>query len=166
MRCLNFQAEIVGLQGSGKSTLLAQLHEHLQKRSFKSHFVSLPQDRESYRSLLRQAFQQSTAGCVILFDGIERLGFFQRRALIRRTRASGLVVTKHYRGKLPPLIQLRTSQQLMTQLLNDLDLDQPEIIQAGKLAFEKHQGNIRDALRDLYDQCADGKFNKFLANVA
>ena len=46
----------------------------------------------------------------------------------------------------------------MTDVLVDLNLDHPQVILAGQVAFEKHDGNIRNALRELYDQFAAGAF--------
>lgn len=42
-------------------------------------------------------------------------------------------------------------------------LMQPEIISAAQIAFAKNNGNIRNALRELYDQFAAGGFNKILS---
>jgi len=154
---LGFRAAIVGRRGSGKSTLLAELHHEFERRGVGSHFVFLPQDRAQHQSMLNTAFDCSEAGCVLLVDGIERLGWFQMRQLFKRTQNSaGLVVTKHHRCKLPTWIKTKTSPKLMTDLLIDLDLGDSQITRAGTVAFEKHDGNIRNALRDLYDQFAAG----------
>ena len=156
---LGFRASIVGRRGSGKSTLLAELHHELERRGVDSHFVFLPQDRGLHAAMLNAAFERSRAGAVLLVDGIERLGLFQRRKLLNRARKSaGLVITKHHRCKLPTWIQTQTSPELMTDVLVDLNLDHPQVILAGQVAFEKHDGNIRNALRELYDQFAAGAF--------
>ena len=166
LRALNFRAAIVGSQGSGKSTLLAELPERLNEASVQNHFVFLPQLRDQHQPMLREAITLSEQGHVLLVDGIERLSFFQRRDLIKRTRNSaGLIVTQHHTGKLPTWIKTETTPELMTAVLVDLKLDQPEILAAGEIAFAKHHGNIRNALRDLYDQCAAGGFNEILTRV-
>ena len=164
LRDLGFRAAIVGKQGSGKSTLLAEMRDQLEQRGVDSHYVFLPQDRGVHEVMLSVAFECSRAGCVLLVDGIERLGFFNRRDLLKRTRdMAGLVVTKHHRCKLPTWIKTETNPELLTDVLVDLDLGHPQIILAGQVAFEKHDGNIRDALRDLYDQFAAGLFSGSLA---
>jgi len=172
LRKMNFRAAIVGQQGSGKSTLLRELTLQLRQRSIENHFVflpqalrqALPQARQQHQLMLDQAFEHSEKGCVLLVDGIERLNFFQRRDLLKRTRNSaGLVITKHHRCKLPTWVQTQTSPALMTQVLVDLKLDHPAFLSAGEAAFAKHGGNIRNALRDLYDQCAAGGFNEILS---
>jgi len=163
LRDLNFRAAIVGPQGSGKSTLLGELTDRLNAGSVPSHFVFLSQIREQHQPMLREAIKLSKQGHVLLVDGIERLSFFQRRNLIKRTRNSaGLIVTQHHTGKLPTWIKTETTPELMTAVLFDLKLEQPEILSAGEIAFAKHNGNIRNALRDLYDQCASGGFNDIL----
>ena len=47
----------------------------------------------------------------------------------------------------------------MRQVLHDLGVATPEVLKAGDAAFEKSRGNIRDALRLLYDQFADGQLS-------
>ncbi len=163
LRQLNFRAAIVGQQGSGKSTLLRELNRQLQQHYIPSHFVFLPRQRQHHQPMLELAFEH-VENCVLLVDGVERLNLFQRRDLFKRTRNSaGLVITKHHRCKLPTWIQTQTSLDLMTEVLVDLQLDQPEFLSAGEIAFAKHNGNIRNALRDLYDQCAAGGFNEILS---
>ena len=164
LRALNFRAAIVGAQGSGKSTLLAELLGRLEAASVKAHLLFLPQAPEQHQPMLSKAFELSEQGYILLVDGIERLGFFQRRDLIKRTRNSaGLVITLHHPGKLPTWIKTETTAQLMEAVLIDLKLDHPEILSAGEIAFARHDGNIRNALRDLYDQFAAGEFNEILS---
>ena len=114
--------------------------------------------------MLEVAYQRSAEGCVLLLDGIERLNWLQRRQLYKRTRnAAGLVITRHQQGKLPVWIGTQTSPELIQQILDELELSQPEIISAAQIAFAKNNGNIRNALRELYDQFAAGGFNKILS---
>ena len=114
--------------------------------------------------MLEVAYQRSAEGCVLLLDGIERLNWLQRRQLYKRNRnAAGLVITRHQQGKLPVWIGTQTSPELMQQILDELELSQPEIISAAQIAFAKNNGNIRNALRELYDQFAAGGFNKILS---
>ena len=94
---------------------------------------------------------------LICFDGAERMGRFAWRTLLRRTRhIRGLIITSHDAGLLPTLVTCTTSPELLEQIVRDFLNDrvsiEPELIDS---LYQAHQGNIRDALRALYDLCAD-----------
>ena len=65
----------------------------------------------------------------------------------------GLVITSHRPNLLPTLIECHTSPDLFGQIVETLapSGDCPENIAA---VYHKHKGNIRDALRELYDLTA------------
>jgi hypothetical protein len=149
---LNFRAAIVGSKGSGKTCLLEQLHQRIGQ-----HYLNLPLDRRLHDDQMRAALDASENGNVVLLDGIERLGFWQRQKLFARTKSGpGLIVTVHHPCRLPTWIRFRTNIGLMKQLLNDLDIATPEVLEAGEIAFRNAKGNMREAFRSLYDQFADG----------
>ena len=162
---LNFRAAIVGKRGSGKTTLLNELKGRFSAVGIKNHHVFLPQTAVNHKSLIDQAIRASRTGQVVLVDGIERLRFTQRQKLFRKTsRGAGLVICVHTHCRLPTWIRTRTHPALMSNILCDLKLDFPDIQTAGQTAFENSNGNIRDALADLYDQFASGRFNAFLSS--
>lgn len=168
LRELGFRASIVGPQGSGKTTLLSELAEQLRDANIRSHHLFLPQDREDHPKLVQRAIGHSSEGGILLVDGIERLSLPARWSLLKRTRSSaGLVVNLHrpcrFPERLPIWISTSTSLDLMAQILKELGLDIPEIQLAAADAFTRRNGNIRDALRDLYDQFASGRFNTILS---
>lgn len=160
---LKFRAAIVGQMGSGKSTLLRQLDRQLNERQYATHFVFLPQRPFDFRSMIENAVAESVRGRILLVDGMERLGYIQRRKFIWQTRNAGLIVTSHQPCRLPTWIHSQTTPQLMSQVLRALGLEQPEIVAAGQTSFDAANGNVRDALRDLYDQFASGRFNDILS---
>lgn len=170
LESLRFRAAVVGHQGSGKSTLLRGLNTRLQNMGLATHYLFIPSvetwQSESARFCVKTAIHDAIAASVngkkVLLDGFERIGFRLRLSLLRKTRRSSLVITTHTPCKLPTWIQCRTDQQLMKDLLIELGFEQKEILLAGKHAFEEHGGNVRMALRDLYDQFANGRYNKFL----
>ena len=166
LRLLNYRAAIVGPQGSGKTTLLYELLDQLRGSGVACHHVFLPQDQDAYPRLLNEAFEKTDS--ILLVDGLERLSLRQRWNLLRRTkRGPGLVVNLHqpcrFPDRLPTWMRTSTSPQLIAEILKDLNLDLPEIQSAGVIAWEQSNGNIRDALRDLYDQFASGRFNEILS---
>jgi energy-coupling factor transporter ATP-binding protein EcfA2 len=152
LKQLKFRVAIVGKKGSGKTTLLEQLQGRINQ-----HLVQLPLDKTQHEQLLATAVEASRNGKVVLLDGIERLTFWQRRKIYSATKSGpGLIVVVHRPCKLPTWVHCRTNPELMDSMLLELDLDQTVYRSAGRDAFQQAGGNIRDALRLLYDQFADG----------
>ena len=138
LEALGMRGAIVGPEGSGKTTLLEDLGERLR------------------RSGRRVVFGGVEAGAVTLLDGAERLTRREWRRLLRSTRAAaGLVVTAHRPGCLPTLIETRTTPGI---------LDAAVLAASGRRCdgfgvtadelWTRHGGNVRTALRELYDLCA------------
>jgi len=110
----------------------------------------------------REALTSFLAGLserdVVLFDGADlmgRLGWlrFRRRA----RKAAGLVITSHRPGMLPTLIDCSTTPELLDGIIVDLlgkDYDGARERLPRRL-LEKHEGNVRNALRELYDTYAE-----------
>ena len=148
---LNFRAAIVGKKGRGKTTLLHQLHSRLPDGCL----VCLPHEKADHRRQLETALAAADRQRIVLIDGIERLTSQQRQLLLERCRR-GLVATLHHRWRLPTWIHCRTTPALMRQMLVELGLSDPEFEAAGRRSFIRSRGNIREALRLMYDQIADG----------
>jgi hypothetical protein len=138
LESMGMRGTIVGPEGSGKTTLLEDLGERLR------------------RSGRRTVFGGVEPGAVTLLDGICELPARERRRLLRLACASaGCVVTAHREGILPTLLRTRTT---------------PEILEAAVVSasgrgcagfgvspeelWTRHGGNVRTALRELYDLCA------------
>ena len=149
---LDFRAAIVGQHGRGKSTLLRELSCRLPN----SHLLDLPHETSQHDAMIDSALQAAGEGGVVLVDGIERVSWLQRTRLYRRTSA-GLVVTVHRRCRLPTWIHLKSSPELIRELVEELGLGADEILTASEHALAHHTGNVRDALRSMYDQIAIGK---------
>ena len=67
--------------------------------------------------------------------------------LRKARRARGLVITSHRCGLLPTLVECETSAPLLREIVETLHPGQPEV----DLLFDRHRGNVREALRELYD---------------
>jgi hypothetical protein len=93
---------------------------------------------------------------VILFDGAEQLGRIGWARFERRARAAGgLVVTSHRAGLLPSLVETSTTPELLDRLVEQILGDRAsEVRPLTPLLFAKHGGNLRDAMRELYDHYA------------
>lgn len=149
---LDHYAAIVGPDGSGKTVLLEELGMKLadQGLSMKRLFLndmapSIPQ------SSLDNLMANLTESDIILFDGADRMGRlawsrFERQA----SKAAGLIVTSHRTGFLPTLIECRTTPELFGGIVDEVLGTEDHNVDIGGL-FEKHTGNIRQALRELYD---------------
>jgi hypothetical protein len=63
--------------------------------------------------------------------------------------------TSHRDGLLPELVYALTTPELLEQLLRELLGQRYGYYNPNPQAlFEKHNGNIRNCLRELYDHCA------------
>jgi hypothetical protein len=108
------------------------------------------------RGSTSRPFLEASSDTFLLIDGAERLGTFQWRRLQRRARRlGGLVITSHAVGRLPTLIECTTSLELLRGLVRELapnELPAVEPMLGG--LFERHAGNLRLCLRELYDLAA------------
>lgn len=155
----DFRGAILGKHGRGKTTLLCDLHSFLCQQGIRSELVFLPREKHLRRQSIDNTIQRGLSGSIILIDGLERATFLARqRILFRSKRYGGFIATTHRPSRLRTLLHCRTSQQTLITTLESLELNRPEIVTAALPLLSKHCGNIRFVLRELYDQCADGKF--------
>lgn len=166
LHSLNDRAAIVGPHGSGKTTLLEELGERLSAQGFRAHRLFL---NEQCRTLPAEFVRIARGGFgpkdIILFDGCEQLGPFAWQWFRWQTRrADGLVITTHRPGRLPTLLTCESTPALLSELVGQL-LDQSDTMTDENLQrlFERHRGNLRDAIRELYDRATDDRPRKSLA---
>jgi hypothetical protein len=148
---LGGRGALVGHEGSGKTTLLEELARRLPGAAVLIRLGGCV-DRPS-AELSRQLPRPVTADHVLLVDAAERLGpLAWLRLRLTARRASGLVITSHHPGRLPTLLECRTSPELLAELVAELA---PEEC-SGELdeLYLKHGGNIRQCLSELYDRHA------------
>ena len=152
LAALGYRGAIVGPHGAGKTTLLEDLASVLQQRGFRITFLRLASDdRRLPHDWPAMAGELGPRDLVCL-DGAEQISlaawlWFRFRA----RRAAGLIVTSHTRGRLPLLIECRTSADLLERIVRRLS---PLPAAGGPPAaelFRRHRGNLRNALRELYD---------------
>jgi len=159
LEALDFRAALVGPEGRGKTSLLEQLGERLEARGFTSRRATLRRgQRRLPRSERRRLLRDLGPRDVLLIDGVQELSRWSWWRLRRRSRkAGGLVITSHREGVLPTLLRCETSPELLEELVAELlGREKPEDLAALDLPalYERHGGNVREALWELYDRWA------------
>ena len=147
---LRYRAAIVGPHGRGKTTLLEDLAPHLEARGFRVRSAMLHTgDRWLSREHRQALWHRLSPGDVLCVDGAEQLSRIAWVSLLARSRgAAGLLITSHRPGLLPTLLECQTSPELLEDIVRDLLGREAE---EAKDLFERHGGNIREALREMYD---------------
>jgi hypothetical protein len=157
---LNYRAAIVGPFGHGKTTLMEDLAPRLQALGFGTPVLKLTEERRFYSwRALEETLKNCTARDILLLDDADVLGLFMLRWVRWQSRRfAGLIVATHAPCGLPELIRCETSPELLEDLIGEIVTKNPEVFLANASnLFKKHQGNLRDALRELYDCCAQAK---------
>ena len=152
---LEHRAAIVGPEGSGKTTLLEDLASHLASRNLTAKYLRLDRDQRTFDpAMLQEFFEHLSDRDVICLDGCEQLSEPAWVAFVKRSeRAGGLIGTTHKPGRLPTLVTCSTSPQLLREIVEQL-IGRDYSIDVTAL-HTKHRGNVRDALRDLYDRSSN-----------
>ncbi len=156
------RAAIVGPRGTGKSTLLRDLEVRLIDSGQECVRLALPQDTKNHQAVVvRAASMTRLKTSILLVDGIERLSPWLRLRLLRCER----VVATFHRSlalsffRMPVWMTTETDQRLLEHLLDQLDVGADTEIQSeARRLFTIHGGNLREVLRDLYDQAAIGRY--------
>ena len=104
-------------------------------------------------AFLNRFFSKLSKRNVILFDGAEQMSRLEWRRFKRRSmRAGGLVITSHRPGMLPTLRECATSPELLHDIIAELLGAESETIRDMAVKLHgKHNGNLREALREMYD---------------
>lgn len=157
LAAFRFRAALVGLHGRGKTTLLEELARRLAQRGFRIRTSLLHEgDRRLSRMQRKTLFRGLTIEDVLFVDGAEQLSRLAWLEILVRSRAAGgLVITSHRTGLLPTLHECRTSPDLLEEIVAELaGPDAAVPLPSPEELFVRHDGNVRDALRELYDRCA------------
>ncbi len=160
VKAANFRGALVGPHGHGKSTLMHQLALIDPPSGLTQHPVIQVMADGSNVDEVKRAL---TAGDGRLFiDGIDLLPWRLRRGVAHRRE---VIVTSHRTTRLPTLVDCETTPGspgagVLGELVGRLS---PSVRAAlgdeGVTALhERHRGNVRDALRELYDRVAVGEF--------
>jgi energy-coupling factor transporter ATP-binding protein EcfA2 len=145
---------LVGQKGSGKTTLLEDLAIRLRHKGKDVTMIRLCADFPRLPGAFNPAFFASlSASDAVLLDGAEQLSFTHWLRFRWRTRRAGFVVITAYRaGRLRTLHRCATSPILLHELVASLgqELNPAE----AEALHQRHDGDIRKALRELSDRYA------------
>jgi hypothetical protein len=152
LAALRYRGAIVGPHGAGKTTLLEDLARELERRAFRIMLLRLGAEDRRPPAAWRASARDLGARDIVCLDGAEQLSrggwlVFRWRA----RRAGGLIVTSHRRGRLPLLVECRTTPDLLDHIVRRLSPSPAAGAPAPAELFRRHRGNIREALRELYD---------------
>lgn len=149
LAALGWRAAIVGPHGRGKTTLLEDLAPRLEARGFRTRMLTLWDDHPRLSSEDQARLRDLGPRDFVLLDGAEQLGRLSWHFLKRRCRrAGGLLITSHRPGLLPTLLECDTSPELLAGIVRELGVE----VSDAETLFARHGGNLRNALRELYDR--------------
>ncbi len=151
---LEYRAALVGPEGTGKTTLLEDLGPKLVALGFRVKALRLDRATRSFDpAFLKTFYAGLRARDIILLDGAEQMRRWAWHRFKQQTRqAGGLIITSHRPGLLPTLWECSTTPELLGEILAEL-LGQPpaQTRATSEQLFRKHHGNLREALREMYD---------------
>jgi hypothetical protein len=143
-----WRGAIVGPEGHGKTTLLA---EWAERRRRAGDLVVQCRIASGQRRLAEPQRGMLKAKAWIFVDSAEQLGWLGWQELRWLTsNACALVVATHRPGRLATVHACHTSPALLAELVAELDSG----LQDWDALWTRHRGNVRMALRELYDRCA------------
>jgi len=154
---LGVAASLRGPHGAGKTTLLTHLASSWEARGMAIERVRLRSCRDTPNALA--IISRSPAGGIVCIDSWELAGRSAGWAARLMARRAGcrLLVTEHKRTGLPVLMECRTTAALLASVVSRLPdhagwfgmlIHEVDIHEA----FANSQGNLREALADLYDR--------------
>ncbi len=151
---LGRRGALVGPHGSGKTTLLEDLAVRLGRDGWRVRWVRLSAE---FSRLPETCDAEFFAGLdrtdVVLVDGAEQLGVLSWLSFRWRVRkAGGLVITTHRPGRLGTLRRCETTAELLRELV--AALGEALSAEEAERLYSAHRGNVREALRELYDRRA------------
>ena len=146
---------LVGPKGSGKTTLLEDLRVRLSHPGRRITLIRLSAEAPRLPHVFTEAFfAKLDQNDAILLDGAEQLSWLKWFWFRWQTRHAGFViVTTHRANGLPLLHRCSTTPMLLRALVRSLGEDLP--LTEATILHRRHRGNIREALRELYDRHAE-----------
>ncbi len=147
---------LVAAEGSGKTTLLLELAAHARYLGYRTVWIQLRRDARRLSAAHRAELATVGALDVVCVDGADLLPRRDRGWLARRTHPAVAVIgTLHTPGWMPTLASLTTSPALLDEIVCELTGSSLTALAGDRDAiYARHHGNLRSALRELYDVVA------------
>jgi hypothetical protein len=144
--------QIIGVHGSGKSSLLATLIPALGQAGRQVRLVELHDGQRKLPAEVHRGDAIRPEG-VLVVDGYEQLSLWSRLRARHDCRRCGLIVTAHASVGLPDLFRTSPTLESVQELVGRLLQGRPVPWSAQELSdrFERHRGNVRELLFELYD---------------
>ena len=157
---MRYRCSIVGSEGAGKTTLLEEIRERLKQDGLSVRLIRINRERKVSWSELKGEIGKQGGFEILLLDGSEQLSWvtWYRLKHFTNKQKMGLIITSHREGMLPLVFECRTSEGLLGELLNEL-VGESSVLTDEFIdeLYLRHGGNIRMALRELYDIWAEDK---------
>jgi hypothetical protein len=147
------QGAITAPHGHGKSALLAAWMERLREQGWTCRRLTLTtEDPHPPKEFPETNWQPRD---IAVLDGAEQLAWWGWRQWMSATKgAAGRIITNHRPGRLPTILQPQCRPQDLERMLQQLLGDGVPLPASPADLLQRHQGNIRDIFRELYEQFA------------
>jgi hypothetical protein len=149
-----WRGQVVGDHGSGKSALIAALAPAIERAGRQVILIELHDAQRRLPADWQQRADLSRP-TVVIVDGCEQLAPWNRFGLkwFCRRRGLGLVVTTHRSLGLPDLFRTSVGPELAQAIVDSLLGAEKSLIGPEEVAqaMDRHRGNLREVLFDLYD---------------
>ena len=147
---LGCKGSLIGPHGAGKTTLLDKWVKRIESQGHE--VVRLFLNREN-RKITDWSVIANATKKVIILDGEEQLDWLARRKFYRlSSNAKGVVVTRHSKGKLPILLTITPSIEVLHLCIQEVAPEMTDLPQLTEW-WKEEKGNIRHVLLRCYDHC-------------
>lgn len=175
-REFNFCASVIGPKGSGKTAFLFTFQEILKQQQYAVRYLKFSTGQDLSYPEIQQYVARVSAEEIVLLDGGEVFSWSRQVMFyLLLVRVRGILLTSHFPCVLPRLYRCQTTPGLLVFLLRELlgrdfggnhlagvaaDLDREDALELlAAEYFARSQGNLRQAMLDLYDRWfIDGAF--------
>ncbi len=157
LRQAGWRGQVIGPHGSGKSTLLAAILPLIERAGMAVLLVELHDGERMLPIRLDRTHVAPPA--VVVVDGYEQLSLWSRIRLTWycRRKGLGLLVTTHRPLGLPILLRTQVDTGVASQIVGELLGIEAGLVDKVEVSrrLERHGGNLREVLFDLYDWYED-----------